>query len=55
MTHPKRPRDPNQLVKSVVDVGQGRRSERVPVRTIAKINQAVFLGAIFANRPMLRP
>jgi hypothetical protein len=28
--HPKRPRDPNQLAKSIIDIATGETDERVP-------------------------
>jgi hypothetical protein len=28
--HPKRPRDPNQLAKSIIDIATGQAEERVP-------------------------
>jgi hypothetical protein len=28
--HPKRPRDPNQLAKSIIDIATGETEERVP-------------------------
>jgi hypothetical protein len=30
MTHPKRPRDPNQLAKSIVDIATGQKPDRNP-------------------------
>jgi hypothetical protein len=28
--HPKRPRDPNQLAKSIIDIATGQKPDRVP-------------------------
>jgi hypothetical protein len=30
MTHPKRPRDPNQLAKSIIDIATGQKPDRDP-------------------------
>jgi len=30
MTHPKRPRDPNQLAKSIIDIATGQQPSPVP-------------------------
>jgi hypothetical protein len=30
MTHPKRPRDPNQLAKSIIDIATGEKPDRDP-------------------------
>jgi hypothetical protein len=30
MTHPKRPRDPNQLAKSTIDIATGQKPDRDP-------------------------
>lgn len=30
MTHPKRPRDPNQLAKSIIDIATGQAPDRDP-------------------------
>ena len=30
MTHPKRPRDPNQLAKSIIDIATGQKPDRHP-------------------------
>ena len=30
MTHPKRPRDPNQLAKSIIDIATGEKPEVAP-------------------------
>lgn len=36
--HPKRPRDPNQLAKSIVDLATGEASEHVPAAPKTKRN-----------------
>jgi hypothetical protein len=30
MTHPKRPRDPNQLVRAIIDIASGQKPDRDP-------------------------
>ena len=30
MTHPKRPRDPNRLAKSIIDIATGQKPDRTP-------------------------
>jgi hypothetical protein len=30
--HPKRPRDPNQLAKSIIDIATGQKPDRDPTR-----------------------
>jgi hypothetical protein len=34
--HPKRPGDPNQLAKSIIDIATGETDERVEIRTVSK-------------------
>jgi len=31
MSHPKRPRDPNQLAKSIIDIATGQKPDRDPL------------------------
>jgi hypothetical protein len=42
MTHPKRPRDPNQLAKSIIDIATGEKPDRDP--DAGKDPAAVALG-----------
>jgi hypothetical protein len=45
MTHPKRPRDPNQLAKSIVDIATGQKPDRNPTpEEQGKDPAAVALG-----------
>jgi hypothetical protein len=45
MTHPKRPRDPNQLAKSIVDIATGQKPDRNPTpEEQGKDPAAVVLG-----------
>jgi hypothetical protein len=42
-SHPKRPRDPNQLAKSIIDIATGQKPDRDP--TILLLLEPVALGA----------
>lgn len=42
MSHPKRPRDPNQLAKSIIDIATGEKPDRDP--DAGKDPAAVALG-----------
>jgi hypothetical protein len=42
MSHPKRPRDPNQLAKSIIDIATGEKPDRDP--TQGKDPAAVAMG-----------
>jgi hypothetical protein len=42
MTHPKRPRDPNQLAKSITDIATGEKADTAP--NAEKDPAAVALG-----------
>ena len=43
--HPKRPRDPNQLAKSIIDIATGERPDRDPTpEELGKDARAVELG-----------
>lgn len=45
MNHPKRPRDPNQLAKSIIDIATGERPDRDPTpEEQGKDPAAVALG-----------
>ena len=45
MTHPKRPRDPNQLAKSIIDIATGQKPDRDPTpEEQGKDPAAVALG-----------
>ena len=52
MTHPKRPRDPNQLAKSIIDIATGQKPDRDPTpeergkdpAAVAMGKKAVWLG-----------
>jgi hypothetical protein len=45
MTHPKRPRDPNQLAKSIIDIATGEKPDRDPTpEEQGKDPAAVALG-----------
>ena len=45
MTHPKRPRDPNQLAKSIIDIARGEKPDRDPTpEEQGKDQAAVALG-----------
>jgi len=45
MTHPKRPRDPNQLAKSIIDIAAGQKPDRDPTpEEQGKDPAAVALG-----------
>ena len=45
MTHPKRPRDPNQLAKSIIDIATGQKPNRDPTpEEQGKDPAAVALG-----------
>ena len=45
MTHPKRPRDPNQLAKSIIDIATGAKPNRDPTpEEQGKDPAAVALG-----------
>ena len=37
MTHPKRPRDPNQLAKSIIDIATGQQPSPVDTRNPAAV------------------
>jgi hypothetical protein len=43
--HPKRPRDPNQLAKSIIDIATGQKPDRDPTpKSRAKTRQRLALG-----------
>ena len=43
--HPKRPRDPNQLAKSIIDIATGQKPDRDPTpEELGKSAQAVARG-----------
>jgi hypothetical protein len=45
MTHPKRPRDPNQLAKAIIDIATGQKPDRDPTpEEQGKDPAAVALG-----------
>jgi hypothetical protein len=45
MSHPKRPRDPNQLAKSIIDIATGEKPDRDPTpEEEGKDPAAVALG-----------
>ena len=45
MSHPKRPRDPNQLAKSIIDIATGQKPDRDPTpEEQGKDPAAVALG-----------
>jgi hypothetical protein len=49
--HPKRPRDPNQLAKSIIDVATGQKRQKNRARTRRPLNevmQAAFSGGVHA-------
>lgn len=47
MTHPKRPRDPNQLAKSIIDIATGQKPDRDPTpEEQGKDPAAVALGRL---------
>jgi hypothetical protein len=43
MTHPKRPRDPNRLAKSIIDIATGQKPDRTP-EELGKSAKAVARG-----------
>jgi hypothetical protein len=47
MTHPKRPRDPNQLAKSVIDIATGQASEPSKAGFTKRAKAGGAKGAIF--------
>jgi hypothetical protein len=49
--HPKRPRDPNQLAKSIIDIATGQKRQKNRARTRRPLNevmQAAFSGGVHA-------
>jgi len=53
MTHPKRPRDPNQLAKSIIDIATGQKPDRDPPPEEQgpdfSVNQAISFWGHFSN------
>ena len=54
--HPKRPRDPNQLAKSIVDIATGTASDNVPSESpMAKLGRSGGLRGGNARAESLSP
>jgi hypothetical protein len=47
---PKRPRDPNQLAKSIIDIATGEKSDSQPVRESGSVSELARLGGIKGGR-----
>jgi ribosomal protein L10 len=45
-SHPKRPRDPNQLAKFVVDVATGQRQDEAPIKPTRAAEQGRLGGLL---------
>ena len=54
--HPKRPRDPNQLAKSIIDIATGQKSDRDPTpEEQAEIHEAIRQGLADIEAGRYRP